>query len=189
MVRRISPAVTVSVTAAGTSLYRPPSKLGTKSEMEIKMLQANSPLVQQTMRELRAQDMVNAALSLYRKARWRGELRRVWSKLTRQRLSPLVLDGVGVADRHYGGVKPVLVSHIRGSIGRVSDFDADFNPIRSHIRDRWVGVATAWLRGVVLPPVTLVQVGNDYYVQDGNHRVSVAKALGRAMIDAEVIVS
>jgi hypothetical protein len=82
----------------------------------------------------------------------------------------------------------VRIDQIRGSFGRVNDFDAQFNPVKSHNKDRWVSVAAAWLRGVVLPPVSLIQVGKDYYVQDGNHRVSVAKVLGRAMIDAEVSV-
>ena len=156
------------------------------------MLQANAPQVQLTLKQVdqaRANNMTSAALSFYRKARLRGALKRVWSTLTGRRLRPLTLDKVKVADRHYGGVKTVSLSKIRGSIGRESDFDVEFNPIRSHNKDRWVGVATAWLQGVVLPPVTLIQVGDDYYIQDGNHRVSVAKALGQVMIDAEVNVS
>ena len=155
------------------------------------MLQANAPLVQQTIRQVgqaRANDTVSAALSLYRKARRRGVLSQLWSRLTGERRHLLSLDAGNLVDRRHVGTRTVRIDQIRGSIGRVNDFDAAYNPIKSHNKGRWVSVAAAWLRGVVLPPVSLIQVGSDYYVQDGNHRVSVAKALGRVMIDAEICV-
>ena len=37
-----------------------------------------------------------------------------------------------------------------------------------------------------MPPVELLKVGDIYFVRDGHHRVSVARALGRADIDAYV---
>jgi hypothetical protein len=40
----------------------------------------------------------------------------------------------------------------------------------------------------VLPPVVLVQVGDVYFVRDGHHRISVARALGQLDIEAEVTV-
>ena len=33
-------------------------------------------------------------------------------------------------------------------------------------------------RGVTLPPISVVQVGDRYAIRDGHHRVSVAKARG-----------
>jgi len=39
----------------------------------------------------------------------------------------------------------------------------------------------------VLPPVELIRTGGIYFVRDGHHRISVARALGEAYIDAEVI--
>jgi hypothetical protein len=36
--------------------------------------------------------------------------------------------------------------------------------------------------------VALIQVGDVYFVRDGHHRISVARALGQAYIDAKVIV-
>jgi hypothetical protein len=41
-------------------------------------------------------------------------------------------------------------------------------------------------RGESMPPVDLVKVGEIYFVRDGHHRVSVARALGRTDIDANV---
>src|SRR4030095_15840310 len=40
--------------------------------------------------------------------------------------------------------------------------------------------------GLSLPPVVLYKVSDVYFVRDGNHRVSVARGLGYAEIDAEV---
>jgi ParB-like chromosome segregation protein Spo0J len=41
-------------------------------------------------------------------------------------------------------------------------------------------------RGVTLPPISVVQVGDGYAVRDGHHRVSVAKARGLVSISAVV---
>jgi hypothetical protein len=89
---------------------------------------------------------------------------------------------------HYAGVRPVPIRQIRGSEGRRDDFDASFRPLNSHARDRWLSVATAWQKGVALPPVDLIQVGDLYFVRDGHHRISVARAWGAESIDAEVTV-
>jgi hypothetical protein len=46
-----------------------------------------------------------------------------------------------------------------------------------------------WLaehQGAVLPPISVVQVGDVYAVRDGHHRVSVARARGAVSIDATV---
>jgi hypothetical protein len=46
-----------------------------------------------------------------------------------------------------------------------------------------------WLaeeRGAVLPPISVVRVGDAYAVRDGHHRVSVARARGAVSIDASV---
>jgi hypothetical protein len=35
--------------------------------------------------------------------------------------------------------------------------------------------------------VKLVQVGDIFFVEDGHHRISVAKAMGKQVIEAEVV--
>lgn len=72
--------------------------------------------------------------------------------------------------------------------GRVQDFDAQFRPLKTHSRARWISVAQAMLRGTSLPPVALVEVGHQYFVQDGHHRLSVAQAMGQTTINAHVVV-
>jgi hypothetical protein len=80
----------------------------------------------------------------------------------------------------------VPISQIGGSEGRVGDFDRDFNPLKDYTRRRWLGIAAARERGKVLPPVSLVQVGDVYFVKDGHHRISVARAVGQDAIEARV---
>lgn len=89
--------------------------------------------------------------------------------------------------RRQTAVVTVPLSKVVGSEGRVRDFDSEFDPVGEHNRDRWVGIAAARNRGTVLPPVELIQVGDDYYIRDGHHRVSVAKAYGQAAIEAQIL--
>ncbi len=86
------------------------------------------------------------------------------------------------------GIRPVELTRITGSEGRSRDFDRDFRPMASHLRDRWVSVAEAWLKGVVLPPIELIAVGQHFVVRDGHHRISVARALGLTVLEAHVTV-
>ncbi len=52
---------------------------------------------------------------------------------------------------------------------------------------RWVSVDVAHYQDITLPPIKVFEIGGVYFVRDGNHRVSVAKAQGAEFIDAEVI--
>lgn len=85
------------------------------------------------------------------------------------------------------GIRTVELARITGSEGRNRDFDRDFRPMASHLRDRWVSVAEAWLKGVVLPPIELIAVGQHFVVRDGHHRISVARALGLKVLEAHVV--
>lgn len=89
-------------------------------------------------------------------------------------------------NRIYLGRRTVEVSRIAGSVGRWREFDRDFMPVQSSAGDRWKRVALAFHSGVELPPVALSKIGDSYFVEDGNHRVSVARYQGVEMIDAEV---
>lgn len=86
----------------------------------------------------------------------------------------------------YVGMKTVPVENIIGSEGRYNDFDNLFFPKHSHLKNRWLNIDKAYMKGVILPAVTLYEIGGVYFVRDGNHRVSVAKARGVEFIDAEV---
>ena len=86
----------------------------------------------------------------------------------------------------YLGTQNVPISHIVGSVGRYRDFDRAFLPLRGANEERWkeLDVALNELRNV--PPIEVYKIGDVYFVRDGNHRVSVAKANGLTHIEAQV---
>jgi hypothetical protein len=130
--------------------------------------------------------------ALYASARRAGRLRQIWATLLGRSRRLLDLNTVAtsciVGDRHAAGMQTVAIRQIRGSEGRCDDFDSEFRPLKQHAEDRWVSVATAQLRGIGLPAVELIQVGEVYFVRDGHHRISVGAALGQQEIDAVVTI-
>ncbi len=87
----------------------------------------------------------------------------------------------------YMGMKTIPISQIVGSEGRYKDFDNQFLPKNSFLRERWQHVDEAVIKDVVLPPIHVYELGGLYFVRDGNHRVSVAKSKGVEFIDADVV--
>jgi hypothetical protein len=129
---------------------------------------------------------------LYSQALDQGRRGQIWSSLTGRSRGLLTLEKANAAHavRASGdsGTRTVPIRQIRGSESRGTDFDRDFNPLQSHTRERWLGIAAARQRGRNLPPVALIQVGDLYFVRDGHHRISVARALGYATVEATVQV-
>lgn len=132
------------------------------------------------------------ALQLYRKARIWARLGKGWSVLTRHSHRLFQLEMVratcAVRGSHYAGTQSVPIRQILGSEGRCDDFDADFRPLHTRTKKRWLSIALARYKGMILPMVDLIQVGDIYFVRDGHHRISVAKALGQTYVDAQVTV-
>ncbi|MGL5624515.1 hypothetical protein [Cetobacterium sp.] len=91
-----------------------------------------------------------------------------------------------LSNRIYLGIREVLLSKVVGTVEKAQDFDKDFNPVRDESRVRWVNVYLKTLEDGSLPPVILYKVKEEYFVYDGNHRVSVAKTLNFHSIEAEV---
>jgi len=85
------------------------------------------------------------------------------------------------------GVTTIPVDRVVGTVDRVDgSFDRRFRPSLAVSRDRWVRLAEASRRGATFPPIDVYEVAGRYYVRDGHHRVSVARALGQLYIDADV---
>jgi len=129
---------------------------------------------------------------LFQQALDRGRRGHLWAGLTGRAHELLSLADVPrscAADiQNCDGAHAVVIALICGSESRSTDFDRDFNPLQDRTRDRWLGIAAARQRGRCLPPVTLIQIGDRYFVRDGHHRISVAKALGQKAIEATVEV-
>ncbi len=87
----------------------------------------------------------------------------------------------------YIGMKVIPIDKIVGSEGRYNDFDNRFFPKSSHLKNRWQHVDEAAIQDITLPPIKVYEIAGLYFVRDGNHRVSVAKARGTEFIDAEVV--
>jgi hypothetical protein len=85
------------------------------------------------------------------------------------------------------GVRAIPLAAITATVepNRAAQFDGEFRP-RATARERWLRIWLAEYRGTLLPPISVVGVGDAYAVRDGHHRVSVAKARGAVMIDAVV---
>jgi hypothetical protein len=86
----------------------------------------------------------------------------------------------------YRGLQDVPVDKIVGSLGRYEDFTRTFLPRRSSDRERWAKVSQLTEWGAGLAPVELYRVGDAYFVKDGHHRVSVARARGAPTAQAYV---
>jgi len=129
----------------------------------------------------------------FSRARRRAFLRKVGSYLrgdpgSNQLLSfDEVKGALGTVSQVYLGMREVPVSQIVGSVGRHRDFDRAFLPSKPDLGTRWRRIDEIMDRGEELPPISLYKIGDVYFVQDGNHRVSVARQRGVEMLDAEVI--
>jgi hypothetical protein len=139
---------------------------------------------------------VQTRFALEAQQKWNQARRQVfWAKLRanlgRGRID--LLDFNEVAQRlrlrnlRYQGIQSIPVDKIVGSAGRYNDFTNAFLPINASMSERWRRVAAISLNPEDnLPPIEVYQVGQWYFVRDGNHRVSVARQVGVTFIDAAV---
>ena len=88
-------------------------------------------------------------------------------------------------DSSYKGLQEIELDKIVGSTGRYRDFTRTFLPKTDQNQERWRRISIiAQEQGY--PPIEVYQVGDVYFVRDGNHRVSIAKRRGQIEILTEV---
>lgn len=96
----------------------------------------------------------------------------------------------GSAPRRRVGLRSVALDQIVGTMRHPSQNTGDFLPLPrlrgENWRARWQRITRAMDGLVSLPPVDLVQVGEEYYVADGHNRVGAAIRAGGVEIDADV---
>ncbi|HWT23440.1 MAG TPA: hypothetical protein VN213_08035 [Solirubrobacteraceae bacterium] len=98
-----------------------------------------------------------------------------------------VVAALGRRSQRDAGVQDIPLDAIVGTVDRRSgEFDRAFRPASKHLRSRWERVAAARRAGTPLPPIDVYCVGGLYFVEDGHHRVSVARSLGDLTIRANV---
>ena len=129
-----------------------------------------------------------AAVNAFNEGIRKGRVRKFWTKLIKRTSQLLDLSDYRFKIRNsiYRGVQIVPIDQIHGSEGRADDFDDHFHPLSRRMKDRWMSVAIAHHQGMALPPIQLLLIGGQYFVRDGHHRISVARAFGQCLVDAEV---
>jgi uncharacterized ParB-like nuclease family protein len=127
-------------------------------------------------------------------ARFKAFRRAIRATLTRRSRRLISLDRVlaaaGVEGKSFGGVQEIPLEKVIGSAAadaKAADFDPAFLPANRRLRDRWTRIYTAMVEGDELPPIDVYKLDDYYYVIDGHHRVSVARSLGRDVINARVV--
>jgi hypothetical protein len=94
------------------------------------------------------------------------------------------------APRRRVGLRSVPIDEIVGTMRHPSQNSADFLPLPSlrgeNWRARWQRITRATDGLAMLPPIDLMQVGEEYYVGDGHNRVAAARRHGAVEIDADV---
>lgn len=83
-------------------------------------------------------------------------------------------------------LQEISLDKIVGSVGRYRDFNRAFLPRAQIDPQRWMRIERL-RRRTDLPPIDVFQIGDCYFVRDGNHRVSVARARNDKTIRARVI--
>ena len=128
------------------------------------------------------------AVREFERLRQKATLNRFWSSLMRTESTLMPFDKIEAylpRQRVYLGLREVDLDHIVGSLNRHHAFDRKFYPLSDDLQERWVNIrilanTTGW------PPVSLHQVGNLLFVEDGHHRISVARQLSAHRIEAKV---
>jgi hypothetical protein len=88
-------------------------------------------------------------------------------------------------EQHHVGIQPIPIRRIVGTVDRSRDFDREFLPRSPQIEDRWKRVERAFPDGT-FPPIVVYEVDGSYFLEDGHHRVAIAKQRGAEFIDAEI---
>ncbi len=100
-------------------------------------------------------------------------------------------DQIREAEKAYEAVKrgvaTVPLDKIVGSVGRYSDFDKQFRLQGAGNEDRLQSVTQALQEGRPIPPVSLYQIKDKYYIVDGHHRVTAARNLKQSHIQATIL--
>jgi hypothetical protein len=81
-------------------------------------------------------------------------------------------------------LRTIPLDAIVGTVDPTADFDACFRPASDRVAARWRRVARAHGEGRSLPPIEVIERPDGFYVLDGRHRVSVARAFDQGEIEA-----
>jgi nucleotide-binding universal stress UspA family protein len=134
----------------------------------------------------------SSAVNDFRQAHRRASLQQVFARATGRSVELLsyedVLNKLRLTGRSMRGVREIPVASIVGTVGRCPDFTRTFLPRKGSDEQRWASLKNFIQQNSLdaLPPIEVYQIGSAYFVQDGHHRVSIARQLGIEFISAVV---
>jgi nucleotide-binding universal stress UspA family protein len=131
-----------------------------------------------------------SAVNDFREARRRAAMEQIMARLTGRTAELLSYDEVRAklkaGSSKQVGLRDIPLDAIVGSVGRYTDFTRSFLPRQDSDRGRWARVQMAITDLTGVPPIEVYQIGDVYFVRDGNHRVSVARQFDAPTIQAYV---
>jgi nucleotide-binding universal stress UspA family protein len=138
--------------------------------------------------------MFNQTLAIndFRQAHQQASLQQVLARVTGKSVELLsyddVLNKLRLTGRAARGVREIPVEAIIGTVGRCADFTRTFLPRKTTDEQRWANLMAFVQQNSLdaLPPIDVYQIGEAYFVQDGHHRVSIARQMGQQFISAYV---
>jgi nucleotide-binding universal stress UspA family protein len=132
----------------------------------------------------------SSAVSDFRRARRQAALEQILARLRRRPVDLLpykeVRDKLKARASKRFELREIPLDAIVGSVGRYADFTRSFLPRQDEDQERWARVELAVTSLAGVPPIEVYQIGDVYFVRDGNHRVSVARQFGATLIQAYV---
>jgi nucleotide-binding universal stress UspA family protein len=131
----------------------------------------------------------SSAIDDFHNARRRAAMEEIMARFTGKSADLLSFDEVSqkLGAKGYGPrvLRDIPLNAIVGSVGRYYDFTRSFLPRQDSDKERWASIEVA-SASTGLPPIEVYQIGQVYFVLDGNHRVSVARQRGATFIMAYV---
>lgn len=126
----------------------------------------------------------------FRHARSQASLEKLIARLTRRSAALLsfeeVREKLQIAPSGTQKIENIPLDAIIGSVGRYADFTRSYWPLSNKDEQRWAKVKLAINDLTGVPPIEVYQIGEAYFVRDGNHRVSVFREMGASYIQAIV---
>ncbi|MEN8171567.1 MAG: universal stress protein [Chloroflexota bacterium] len=130
------------------------------------------------------------ALDDFRRARRKAALQEIMGWLTGHSNKLLSFEDARQRLKASGeetrGLQHIPLNAIIGSVGRYSDFTRNFLPRSNAQAGRWARVKSVLRDLDDMPPIQVYQIGEAYFVLDGNHRVSIARQRNASHIQAHV---
>jgi hypothetical protein len=128
-------------------------------------------------------------ISAFRGALQRSVRYELWQELRGRPADSLPFDVVSTALHLYSrmplGLHEVPTAAIVGSVDRAGDFTRNHLPRKDYLQTRWCRVY-AHVTKAGFDPISVFKVSDIYFVNDGNHRLSVLSSYKTPVVEADV---